>query len=360
MSLLKTPLNKIHIKSGARMVPFAGWEMPVQYSGIIDEVKSVRSNCGIFDVSHMGRLKITGASATAFLNKILSVDVSKLKTNRARYGVICNDSGGIIDDCIVYKFDAEHFLLVPNASNKKSVIDWLHQLVNDEKITITDITDQQAMIALQGPKAIEIMNIHIGKDISQLKMFEFIEDSINGINLMIARTGYTGEDGVEIFVPESSASKIWETLTNDGAKPCGLGSRDLLRLEAGLLLHGNDIDLTTNPYEAGLGRFVNCDKNDYIAGDALRKIRSEGVNRKLLGLYISGNRVARKGYPLIYKDKDVGCITSGNYSPTLDRNIALGYVQTGLIENNKDLKCDIRGQLANLEVTRLPFYSRNT
>ena len=212
MSLLKTPLNKIHIKSGARMVPFAGWEMPVQYSGIIDEVKSVRSNCGIFDVSHMGRLKITGASATAFLNKILSVDVSKLKTNRARYGVICNDSGGIIDDCIVYKFDAEHFLLVPNASNKKSVIDWLHQLVNDEKITITDITDQQAMIALQGPKAIEIMNIHIGKDISQLKMFEFIEDSINGINLMIARTGIPVKMELRYLYPNLQPAKFGKRL----------------------------------------------------------------------------------------------------------------------------------------------------
>ena len=360
MSLLKTPLNKIHIESGARMVPFAGWDMPVQYSGIIDEVKAVRTNCGLFDVSHMGRLDIHGTCASDFLDRILSVDVIKLRPNRARYGVLCNDDGGIIDDCIVYKFDSDHFLLVPNASNKKSAIDWLNQHIPNSGVTVTDITDQQAMIALQGPKAIAILNNHVPNDISALKMFNFTQESIDGIDLMIARTGYTGEDGVELFVPESKARQIWEIFVEDGAKPCGLGSRDLLRLEAGLLLHGNDMDTTINPFEAGLDRFVYCDKDDYLAGPALREIRSEGPIKKLLGLYIIGNRVARSGYPLMHENRQVGHITSGTYSPTLDRNIALGYVQTDLIDNHKGLKCDIRGQLADVEVTALPFYSRNT
>jgi aminomethyltransferase len=360
MSLFKTPLNEIHIESGARMVPFAGWDMPVQYSGIIDEVKAVRTNCGLFDVSHMGRLDIHGTYASDFLNRILSVDVIKLRPNRARYGVICNDSGGIIDDCIVYKFDLDHFLLVPNASNKKSVIDWLNHHMPNTGVTVTDITDRQAMIALQGPKAIATLNNHVANDISALKMFNFTQELVDGVDVMIARTGYTGEDGVELFAPKSKAPQIWETFVQNGAKPCGLGSRDLLRLEAGLLLHGNDMDITINPFEAGLDRFVYCDKDDYLAGSALRKIRSEGPIKKLLGLYIIGNRVARSGYPLMHENRQVGHITSGTYSPTLDRNIALGYLQTDLIDNHKGLKCDIRGQLADVEVTALPFYSRNT
>ena len=359
MNLLKTPLHNTHIESGARMVPFAGWDMPVQYSGILDEVKAVRTNCGLFDVSHMGRLDIHGVHASDFLNKTLSVDVIKLRPNRARYGVICNDAGGIIDDCIVYKFDPEHFLLVPNASNKNSVIDWLNQHTSNAEVTITDITDQQAMIALQGPNAIKSLNNQVSNDVSNLKMFNFMQESIDGIDVMIARTGYTGEDGVELFVPKSKAPQIWETFARNGAKPCGLGSRDLLRIEAGLLLHGNDMDITVNPFEAGLDKFVNFDKDDYIAGPALRKIRSKVPKQKLLALYINGNRVARPGYLLMYENTEVGHITSGTYSPTLDRNIALGYVQTGLIDNYTDLKCDVRGQLTDLEVTKLPFYSRN-
>ena len=359
MSLLKTPLNKTHIESGARMVPFAGWNMPVQYSGIIDEVKAVRNHCGLFDVSHMGRLDIQGSSSSDFLNRTLSVDVIKLRPNRARYGVICNIDGGIIDDCIVYKFDSDHFLLVPNASNKTAVIDWLNQYTANANVSITDITNQQAMIALQGPKGVETLNTQVNSDISLLKMFNFTQESFDGTEIMIARTGYTGEDGVELFVPESKAAHIWNILASNGAKPCGLGSRDLLRLEAGLLLHGNDMDITINPFEAGLEKFVNFDKDDYLAGPALRKIRSDGPDKKLLGLYVNGNRAARPGYALTHENVQVGHITSGTYSPTLDRNIALGYVRTDHIDNNKSLKCDIRGQLTDVEVTELPFYTRN-
>ena len=360
MSLLKTPLNKIHVENGARMVPFAGWDMPVQYSGIIDEVKAVRNNCGLFDVSHMGRLDITGPSSSDFLNRTLSVDVIKLKPNRARYGVICNIYGGIIDDCIVYKFDADHFLLVPNASNKTSVIEWLNQHTTNNNVSITYITNQQAMIALQGPTGIETLNSHVQSDISLLKMFNFSEESFDGTKVMIARTGYTGEDGVEIFVPESKAAHIWNVLVDSGAKPCGLGSRDLLRLEAGLLLHGNDMDITVNPFEAGLEKFVDCDKEEYIAGPALRKISSTGPDKRLVGLLVSGNRAARPGYTLTHENEQVGHITSGTYSPTLDRNIALGYVRTDLIDNHKGIKCDIRGQLTDVEMTKIPFYSRNS
>ena len=358
MTLLKTPLNKTHIESGARMVPFAGWDMPVQYSGIIEEVKAVRNTCGLFDVSHMGRIDIQGSAASDFLNKTLSVDVNKLKPNRAKYGVICNIDGGIIDDCIVYKFDSDHFLLVPNASNKTIVIDWLNQHKPKSNVSMIDITTQHAMIALQGPKGMQTLNDQVQSDMSLLKMFNFTQEAFCGTDVMIARTGYTGEDGVEIFVPESKAAHIWNVLVDSGAKPCGLGSRDLL--EAGLLLHGNDMDITVNPFEAGLEKFVDCDKEEYIAGPALRKISSTGPDKRLVGLLVSGNRAARPGYTLTHENEQVGHITSGTYSPTLDRNIALGYVRTDLIDNHKGIKCDIRGQLTDVEMTKIPFYSRNS
>tara|TARA_B100000029_G_scaffold200098_1_gene198496 strand:+ start:7729 stop:8805 length:1077 start_codon:yes stop_codon:yes gene_type:complete len=358
MTLLKTPLNKTHIESGARMVPFAGWDMPVQYSGIIEEVKAVRNTCGLFDVSHMGRIDIQGSAASDFLNKTLSVDVNKLKPNRAKYGVICNIDGGIIDDCIVYKFDSDHFLLVPNASNKTIVIDWLNQHKPKSNVSMIDITTQHAMIALQGPKGMQTLNDQVQSDMSLLKMFNFTQEAFCGTDVMIARTGYTGEDGVELFVPESKAAHVWNILVDSGAKPCGLGSRDLLRLEAGLLLHGNDMNTKINPFEAGLEKFVNCDKDDYLAGPALRKIRSEGPEKKLVGFYVDGNRAARPGYTINHGATQVGYITSGTYSPTLNRNIALGYVLTELIDNNKNLKCDIRGQFTDIVITKLPFYSR--
>ena len=359
----ETPLHAVHIAAGARMVDFAGWDMPVQYAGILDEARAVRSGAGLFDVSHMGRLFIEGTGAVAFLDRVLSVNVPRLRLGRARYGVICDESGGIIDDAIVYRLGEEKYMLVPNASNTLAVTEWLKRWEpGAAESTTTEVTDELSMIALQGPTAIAMLQPITGADLAGLRPFAVIETLLEGVPAIVARTGYTGEDGVEFFVPSDSAAAIWEALAEKGAVACGLGARDVLRLEAGLLLHGNDMDTSVNPYEAGLDRFVDADRESYVAGPALRRIRDTGPARKLVGLSVSGRRVIRGGHPILSATpkgaREVGRVTSGSYSPTLDRNIGLGMVQTPLSEAGTRLTVDVRGNDVDVEVIQLPFYSR--
>jgi aminomethyltransferase len=358
-TLKQTPLHQTHVDAGGRMVPFAGWDMPVQYSGILDEVRAVRTGTGLFDVSHMGRLFIEGPGAAEFLNRVLSTNVPKLRLGRARYGVICDESGGIIDDCIVYRLGETRYMLVPNASNTAAVSEWIGRWAPAaSESTTVDATSELAMVAVQGPSAMEMLQPLVAADLSEMKMFAVIETSINGVTGTIARTGYTGEDGVEFFVPSESVAAIWSKLTDSGAVPCGLGARDVLRLEAGLLLHGNDMDTSVNPYEAGLDRFVNANRDTYVAGPALRKIRDAGPTRKIVGLAVSGRRVVRAGHPIHSGGQQVGSVSSGSFSPTLDRNIALGYVPTALAAEGTPLTVDVRGNEVEVEVASLPFYSR--
>lgn len=341
------------------MVPFGGWLMPVQYSGILEEARVVRNFAGMFDVSHMGRLIIKGPGSTAFLDRILSCDVPKLRLSRARYGVICNEVGGIIDDCIVYRMCEEEYLLVPNASNTATVTDWLNRWSPSfSEITITDITEDLSMVALQGPEALSLLDPIVETDLTQLRPFSIIETQLNGVTATIARTGYTGEDGVEFFVSAKDVPDIWTTISEKGAVPCGLGARDVLRLEAGLLLHGNDIDITVNPYEAGLDRFVMPDRENYIAGPALCRISEEGLERRLVGLNVSGRRLIRNGHPIKHAGKVVGNVTSGSYSQTLDRNIGLGYVPVSLATEETTLTVDVRGKAVAVKVAKTPFYTR--
>ncbi len=355
----QTPLHQAHVGAGARMVPFAGWDMPVQYTGILDEVRAVRNGVGLFDVSHMGRLFIEGTGAVEFLDRVLSTNVPKLRLGRARYCIVCDEAGGIIDDCIVYRLGENRYMLVPNASNTAVVTDWLGRWAPAVSESITsDVTDRLAMVAIQGPHAISLLQPLVETELTEIRPFAVIETEIVGAPSFIARTGYTGEDGVEFFVPAELVTTIWAALVESGAVPCGLGARDVLRLEAGLLLHGNDMDTSINPYEAGLERFVAADRETYIAGPALRRIRDAGPTRQLIGLNVSGRRVVRGGHPIHADGEQVGLVSSGSYSPTLDMNIALGYVPTALAAEGTRLTVNVRGNEVKVEVVRLPFYCR--
>lgn len=358
--LRKTSLYDTHISLGARIVPFGGWAMPIQYASILQEARAVRAIVGLFDVSHMGRLKIQGRGAAPLLSRVLSVGAISMRPGRARYCLICNEEGGIIDDCIVYRNDEEDFLLVPNAANTAAVTEWLdHWNTKPNTVSITDITAETAMIAVQGPQAIPMLNAITADDISPVLPFNTIRTQIEGTEAMLAHTGYTGEDGFEAIVPAAAAAKIWTTLVEEGAEPCGLGARDVLRLEAGLLLHGNDISVDTNPYEAGLGRFVNPDRRGYIARDALLRARDNGVERKLVGFFMTGRGIARHGHAIHLDGREIGEVTSGGPSPLLDRNIGLGYVPADYSAVGASLQIDIRGRHVDAEITSLPFYTRS-
>ena len=356
----RTSLYDVHSALGARFVPFAGWEMPVQYGSIIDESKAVRTGVGLFDVSHMGRLEIEGPAAVDLLNATLSVNVDRLRIGRARYNVICDESGGIIDDCIVYRRGRERYLLIPNASNTDAVIDWLAQWSTSVgEVSVVNVTSEVGMIACQGPEAEAAIQRLTDFDLSlsNLRPFRGRTMTICGAVCYVGRTGYTGEDGFEIMAPSDDAPSLWQALVEMGAVSCGLAARDVLRLEAGLLLHGNDMDTSVNPYEAGLGRFVEPDREEYVAGEALRRIRDEGVSRKLVGFRMEGRGIARHGYRILDGGSAIGEVSSGGPSPTLDLNIGMGYVPIAYSEPETRIEIEIRGRPVQAQVTDLPFYA---
>ena len=356
--LRRTPLHDLHESLGGRMVPFAGWRMPVQYSSILDEARAVRSGAGMFDVSHMGRFEIRGADAAGLLNRVLSPNIPKLRIRRARYGVICNEDGGIIDDAIVYRLGAERYLLVPNASNAEAVSDWLERWRRESDVVEIEVaTSRLAMIALQGPAAQLTLSGLTAHDLQSLRLFRVVEADVASAPSLIARTGYTGEDGFELMVPAGDAVRIWETLAAAGAVPCGLGARDVLRLEAGLPLHGNDIDVGTDPFEAGLDRFVDLEREEYVAREALLRIREEGPSRRLVGFNMVGRGIARHGYAIVLGGRQVGQVTSGSFSPTLGRAIGMGYIREEHSDPGTVVSVDIRGRPVEAEVALLPFYA---
>ena len=357
--LRRTALYETHTALGGRIVGFGGWAMPIQYDSILREARAVRTSAGLFDVSHMGRLEIGGSGAAGLLSRALSVDASALRVGRARYNVICNEQGGIIDDCIVYRRAAEEFLLVPNAANTDAVIDWLGRLTaRAGDVNIRNITAATAMIAHQGPQAAAMLGEVASIDVSAVRPFAWAEARIGGADALLARTGYTGEDGFEIITQAADAAHVWGLLMGQGAAACGLGARDVLRLEAGLLLHGNDMNANTNPYEAGLGRFVNPDREGYVAREALVRARDETPDRTLVGFRMVGRGVARHGYAISDGERVVGEVTSGGPSVALDSNIGLGYVAACFSAVGSRIKIDIRGRLVEAEVAGLPFYSR--
>ena len=361
---LRTSLYSTHVALGGRLVPFGGWDMPVQYSGILAEVNAVRTGVGMFDVSHMGRLYISGPQATEFLDWVLTGSAANLSVGRARYCMICNEAGGVIDDTVFYRLAEDRYLLIPNAGNRNAVVDWFQHWIDSEfsdGCRLEDRTQSTALIALQGPQASKVLDrlctLDTGNRPSSLRRFTWGEGRLAGNPMFAGRTGYTGEDGFEILTSAADAEAAWQHFSEQGAVPCGLGARDVLRLEAGLALHGHEIDEQMTPIEAGLERFVRFDK-EYIGAGVLRQQHEEGVERKLVGLTAPGRSAPRQGYSILDDGREIGRITSGSYSPTLDTSIGMGYVLVRYATPGRQVDLDIRGHILRAEVVPLPFYRR--
>jgi aminomethyltransferase len=362
--LRRTSLYEEHIALGGRIVPFAGWEMPVQYTGIVDEHRAVRTAAGLFDVSHMGELRLRGEYAAHVVDYLVTNDAKKLADGQAMYTCACNERGAILDDLIVYRRGQEDWLVVCNASNVPKMSAHFARAAEGH-CDFEDESDATALIALQGPKAFDVLS-GLGGDgarLASLKSFHFSDATLAGMKCTSSRTGYTGEDGVEIFCARADAPALWRALMHAGKsfgiKPVGLGARDTLRLEARLTLYGNDIDETTNPLEAGLGWVVKLDKGDFVGRDTLAKIKAEGLPRKLVGFEVTGRGVARHGYLLRDGDgRDVGVCTSGSPGPTVGKNIGLGYLPSSMSNVESKFFVDCRGKSIDAVVVPTPFYKR--
>ena len=358
--LKRTSLFEEHVSSGARLVPFAGWEMPIQYTSILSEARDVRSKAGIFDVSHMGRLEVTGADSPRFFHRLVTADVVNMPLGRARYTLVCNEQGGIIDDTILYRMGDERFIFhrecLQRGHRSGLANRWRDEWAMDVDINVR--TRETALIALQGPLAQGILQPMCSVDPSSIRPFRAVESQVSGFAAVVCRTGYTGEDGFEIIVSAENAPSLWRSFADGGATPCGLGARDVLRLEAGLLLHGLDMDATLTPLEAGLERFVSWDKGDFIGLAALREMKERGLPRSLVGFRLVEKGIPRHGYSILRGDESIGAVTSGSYSPTLDMGIGLGYVSPEHLTPGSRIAIDIRGRQAEAEVVAIPFYSR--
>ncbi|MCH2525001.1 MAG: glycine cleavage system aminomethyltransferase GcvT [Dehalococcoidia bacterium] len=356
----RTPLYGEHTDRGGKLVPFAGWEMPIQFSGILSEVKIVRHSAGIFDVSHMGRLFISGNDAAKLLDLLTTSHIATMPSGKAKYTLLCNENGGIIDDTIIYKYTNNKFLMIPNASNEETIIEWINKYANDLNydVEINRVTTETVMIALQGPKTTQILQPICSIDLLNMKPFSIIEGDILGYNSIIATTGYTGEMGVEIICNIDYGSAIWSELINLGATPCGLGARDILRIEAGLLLHGSDMNDDITPLEAGLERFVAFDKSTFCGKSIMLDQQEVSISKSLIGFKLEDKGIPRHGYKIYQNNDIIGEVTSGSYSPTLDTGIGLGYVPIEFAKEATELQIDIRGRMAKAKVAPLPFYSK--
>jgi aminomethyltransferase len=360
----RTSLYDEHVALGGRIVPFAGWELPIQYSGIVDEHKEVRTAAGIFDVSHMGELRLRGEYAEHVVDYLVTNDAKRLEDGRAMYTCAVNERGLILDDLIVYRRTQDDWLVVCNASNREKMSAHFARAAKDH-CDFEDQSDETALIAVQGPRALEILGMlgPGGAHVAELKSFHFADAVLAGVACTPARTGYTGEDGAEIFCAWNDAPKLWRAVVEAGKplglKPAGLGARDTLRLEARLSLYGNDIDETTNPLEAGLGWVVKAEKGDFIGRAALMEIKARALPRRLVGFEVTGRGVARHGYPLRDRDgREVGVCTSGGPAPTVGKNIGLGYLPTAMTELGTPFLVDCRGKNVEAVVVKTPFYRR--
>jgi len=354
--LKKTPLNKMHHDLKAKMMDFAGWELPVWYTSILEEHKIVRSGAGMFDVSDMGRVWVTGKKAGAFLDRVLTKPTQRLEIGGAQLCLMCLEDGGILDDLWVYRVGTDRYLIVWNAANIEQKRDWLSRWSgSDPDIIIDDTSADTAMVAVQGPAVYKLKSL---EGVSHLPRFGHAQTKIEDISVFVARTGYTGEDGFEIITDTANAIPLWETFIKQGVKPCGLGARDSLRLEAGMMLCGQDMDTSTNPFEAGVGWLVNLDNGEFVGKNALLDIKRQGVKRKLIGFQMNGREIARSGYLIFKSGQEVGRVTSGGYAPTLGVNIGLGYVPIKLAIIGTDIDIIIRNKPVPASIVDKRFYRR--
>ena len=359
----RTPLYDCHVAHNGRLVDFAGWELPVQYTGVIDEHNTVRQAVGVFDVSHMGELLVSGRDALAAVQRIVTNDVSKLTDGQAMYTAVCYEDGGIVDDMIVYRVDAEEVFICINASNRDKDYKWFRDNLTGD-CTLENQSDTWAQIAVQGPKAPQVVKELLGRDlIAEIKPFHFRDLLWEGTMLRVATTGYTGEPGVEIYVDAGHAVAAYEAVMEAGAphgiKPAGLGARDTLRLEMGYCLYGNDIDQTTTPLEAGLGWVTKLGKSDFIGREALVKQKEAGVPRKLVGIEMLDRGIPRAHYPIWVEGQKVGHVTSGTMSPTLKQAVGMGYVPTACAKPGTEIEVEIRERRVRARVAKTPFVKKS-
>jgi aminomethyltransferase len=345
-TLHRTPLYERHRALGARMVPFAGWEMPVQYDGVIQEHRAVRADCGVFDVSHMGEVEVEGPRAHELLQSQLANDLDKVEPGAAQYTLLTNERGGIVDDLIAYRLEPGRYLLIVNASNREADFQWLKEREIPGS-DVRDVSDEYALLAVQGPGSIKRLGLE------DAPTFTFAMQELDGIECMVNRTGYTGERGVELMVPAEDAEELWDRVLERGAVPCGLGARDTLRLEVCYALHGNDIGPDTDAISAGLGWVCALDK-EFTGADELRRIKEAGPERKLVAFVMEETGVPRQGMAIA----DGGEVTSGTHSPMLDRGIGMGYVQAAQAEPGTELTIDVRGRHRRARVVKKPIYKR--
>jgi aminomethyltransferase len=361
-NLKKTPLSEEHRRLGAKMVPFVGWDMPVQYSGVIDEHIAVRTAAGLFDVSHMGEIEVKGKQALDYLQKITTNDVSSLAEGQIHYSGLTYPEGTFVDDLLVYKFNNDHYLLVVNASNTDKDFDWCIKNKTGFDVEVVNRSSEYAQIALQGPESVKILQPHTNLNLSEMKYYWFAMGKVNGVECIVSRTGYTGEDGFEVYCKLADTVGIWKAMMTEGGKygikPAGLGARDTLRLEAKMALYGNDIDNTTTVLEASLGWILKLEKGDFNGKQALLKQKEQGLARKLVGFEMVDKGIARHGYDVVKDGKKIGYISSGSYAPFLKKNIGLAYLPIDMNEIGTEFNVDIRGKNHRAVVVKTPFYKR--
>jgi glycine cleavage system T protein (aminomethyltransferase) len=359
-AIKKTPLYSAHRRAGAKMVEFAGWEMPVQYQGVIDEHRAVRNRAGLFDVSHMGELEVRGAGALEFCQRMTANDLSRLKLFQAQYNLLLNERGGVVDDVIFYRLEADIFFICVNASNSDKDYAWLSER-SGNAVEVENVSDQYAQLALQGPRAEKILRPLTAIALGELKKFYFAFGDVGSIRCLVARTGYTGEEGFELYCNSGDATKLWTALLDAGAPeglvPVGLGARDTLRLEKAYPLYGHELDDATTPLEAGLEWVTKFSKGDFLGREVLLKQKEQGVERKLVGLEMLEPGIARGGYRLFKNESDIGHVTSGTKSPSLDKAIALGYVGVEHAVIDNVIEVEIRSRKTPAKIVSLPFYS---
>ena len=367
VDLKKTPLNEAHRRMGGRMVDFGGWDMPVQYpAGTVEEHLRTRTHAGLFDVSHMGEIEVRGADAIPFVNRLTSNDVTKLIGGQAQYSALTTPEGTVIDDLLVYRFGPDHLLLVVNAGTTEKDWDWITSHRGNESVDLRNVSADYCQLALQGPDALEILKPLTDVSLPDIAYYHFTEGKVDGVPAIVSRTGYTGEDGFEVYAAADKAEQLWNKLleagnfgSSEGVVPCGLAARNTLRLEAGMALYGHEIDETTTLLEANLGWICKLNKGDFNGREVLAKQKESGVQRRLIGFEMTERGIARDDQEVVINGARVGRVTSGSPAPHLKKNIGMAYVPVEFAAEGQEIQIDVRGRLVGARVVKTPFYKRN-